>query len=228
MGNNPARDRTVATARGPACGHPATWGIDHTQKATTTDQYATRHEGFMYFRSVTGDGKYCAAHVLSFQPLRGDLAAASTTPAFSWISPNLCNDGHDAPCVTGQPGGLAQIDKFLATWVPVIMASPAYKDGGLILITFDEGSTDTACCGETSGFSSSHPNTVLPGLRGPGGGDVGLVALSPFIRPGTVSKVAYNHYSMLRTVEDIFRLPYLGDAAMPQVRSFGADVFTRS
>jgi len=228
MGNNPARDRTVATARGPACGHPATWGIDHTQKATTTDQYATRHEGFMYFRSVTGDGKYCAAHVLSFQPLRGDLAAASTTPAFSWISPNLCNDGHDAPCVTGQPGGLAQIDKFLASWVPVIMASPAYQDGGLILITFDEGSTDTACCGETSGFSSSHPNTVLPGLRGPGGGDVGLVALSPFIRPGTVSKVAYNHYSMLRTVEDIFRLPYLGDAAMPQVRSFGADVFTRS
>jgi hypothetical protein len=227
MGNNPARDRTVATARGPACGHPATWGIDHTQKATTTDQYATRHEGFMFFRSVTGDGKYCAAHVLSFQPLRGDLAAASTTPAFSWISPNLCNDGHDAPCVTGQPGGLAQIDKFLATWVPLIMASPAYKDGGLILITFDEGSTATACCGETSGFSSSHPNTVSPGLRGPGGGDVGLVALSPFIKPGTVSKLAYNHYSMLRTIEDIFRLPYLGDAAMPQVRSFGADVFTR-
>ena len=182
----------------------------------------------MYFRSVTGDGKYCAAHVLSFQPLRGDLAAASTTPAFSWISPNLCNDGHDKPCVTGQPGGLAQIDKFLATWVPLIMASPAYKDGGLILITFDEGSTDTACCGENSGFSSSHPNTVAPGLRGPGGGDVGLVALSPFIRPGTVSKVAYNHYSMLRTIEDIFRLPYLGDAAMPQVRSFGADVFTRA
>jgi len=227
MGNNPARDRTVATARGPACGHPATWGIDHTQSATTTDQYTTRHEGFMYFRSVTGDGKYCAAHVLSFQPLRGDLAAASTTPAFSWISPNLCNDGHDKPCVTGQRGGLAQIDKFLAAWVPLIMASPAYRDGGLILITFDEGSTDTACCGETSGLSSSHPNTVAPGLRGPGGGDVGLVALSPFIRPGTVSKVAYNHYSMLRTIEDIFRLPYLGDAAMPQVGSFGADVFTR-
>jgi hypothetical protein len=226
MGNNPARDRTVATARGPACGHPGTWGIDHTLKATTTDQYATRHEGFMYFRSVTGDGKYCAAHVLSFQPLRGDLAAASATPAFSWISPNLCNDGHDAPCVTGQPGGLAQIDKFLATWVPLIMASPAYKDGGLILITFDEGSTATACCGETSGLSSSHPNTVSPGLHGPGGGDVGLVALSPFIKPGTVSKVAYNHYSMLRTIEDIFRLPHLGDAAMPQVTSFGADVFT--
>jgi hypothetical protein len=37
--------------------------------------------------------------------------------------------------------------------------------------------------------------------------------------------VDYNHYSLLRTVEDIFGLPYLGDAAMPQVRSFGPDVF---
>ena len=227
MGNNPARDRTVATPRGPACGHPATWGIDHTQGATATDQYAVRHEGFMYFRSVTGDARYCAAHVLSFKPLRGDLASAGRTPAFSWISPNLCDDGHDVPCVTGQPGGLRQIDRFLASWVPVIMASQAYRDGGLILITFDEGTTDTACCGEQSGFSSSHPNTLSPGLGGPGGGDVGLVALSPFIKPGTVSTVAYNHYSMLRTIEDIFGLRHLGDAAMAQVKSFGPDVFTR-
>jgi len=227
MGNNPARDRTVATARGPACGHPATWGIDHTQSATTTDQYAARHEGFMYFRSVTADAKYCEAHVLSFKPLPGDLKAASTTPAFSWISPNLCDDGHDVPCVTGQRGGLKQIDAFLAHWVPLIMASPGYKDGGLILITFDEGTTDTACCGENSGLSSSHPNTPFPGLGGPGGGDVGLVALSPFIKPGTVSTAKYNHYSMLRTIEDVFGLPHLGDAAMPQVASFGRDVFTR-
>jgi hypothetical protein len=227
MGNNPARDRTVATAQGPACGHPATWGIDHTQTATKTDQYAAKHEGFMYFRSVTANAAYCAAHVLSLRPLQSDLTAANKTPAFSWISPNLCNDGHDVPCVTGQPGGLRQIDTFLAHWVPLIMASPAYKDGGLILITFDEGSTKTACCGENSGLSSSHPSTLSPGLGGPGGGDVGLVALSPFIKPGTVSTVAYNHYSMLRTIEDIFGLQHLGDAAMPQVKSFGADVFTR-
>ena len=45
------------------------------------------------------------------------------------------------------------------------------------------------------------------------------------IRPGTVSTVQYNHYSLLRTVEDIFALPHLGDAAMPQVSSFGAEVF---
>ena len=225
MGNAPARDTTVATARGPACGHPATWAIDHTQKAAQGDQYAARHDGFTFFRSVTGNQAYCDAHILSFRPLPGDLTRASTTPAFSWISPNLCDDGHDAPCVTGAPGGLAQADAFLSQWVPTIMAAPAYRDGGLILITFDEGSDSAACCGEASGFSPDHPNVPLPGKNGPGGGRIGTVVLSPLIRPGTVSTVNYNHYSLLRTIEDIFGLRHLGDAAMPQVRSFGPDVF---
>jgi hypothetical protein len=78
------------------------------------------------------------------------------------------------------------------------------------------------------GKSPSHPNVAKPGINGPGGGRVGLVALSPFIKPGTVSTVKYNHYSMLRTIEDIFGLSHLGDAAMPQVKSFGSDVFAKS
>jgi hypothetical protein len=225
MGNDPARDTTVGTARGPACGHPATWAIDHTQKAAKGDQYAARHDGFTFFRSVTGNQAYCDAHILSFRPLPGDLTRVGTTPAFSWISPNLCDDGHDSPCVTGAPGGLAQADAFLAQWVPKIMAAPAYRDRGLIVVTFDEGSDSAACCGEVSGFGPDHPNVPLPGKNGPGGGRIGAVLLSPLIRPGTVSTVDYNHYSLLRTVEDIFGLPHLGDAAMPQVRSFGPDVF---
>jgi phosphatidylinositol-3-phosphatase len=227
MGNDPARDGTVATPAGPACGHPGIWGVDLTGDATRTDQYAVRHEGFMFFRSVTGSESYCAAHIVSFDPLPGDLKeTAVQAPAFSWITPNLCDDGHDIPCVTGQRGGLTQIDRFLSHWVPLIMASPAYKAGGLILITFDEGTTDSACCGETAGRAAAHPDTAEPGLGGPGGGDVGMVALSPYIKPGTVSTVAYNHYSMLRTVEDIFSLSHLGDAAAPGIRSFGKDVFT--
>jgi hypothetical protein len=225
MGNDPARDRTASTARGPACGHPATWGIDHTRKAAKGDQYAARHDGFTFFGSVTANQAFCDAHIVSFRPLPGDLTRAGTTPAFSWISPDLCNDGHDAPCLTGAPGGLAQADAFLAQWVPKIMAAPAYRDGGLIVITFDEGSDSAACCGEASGFSPDHPNVPLPGKTGPGGGRIGAVLLSPLIRPGTVSTVDYNHYSLLRTIEDIFGLPHLGDAAMPQVRSFGPDVF---
>jgi hypothetical protein len=225
MGNDPARDRTVSTARGPACGHPRTWSLDRTHHAEGADQYAARHDGFTFFLSVTADQDYCDAHILSFRPLPGDLARSSTTPAFSFIAPNLCDDGHDAPCVTGAPGGLAQADAFLSRWVPTIMAARAYRDGGLIVITFDEGSDSAACCGETVGLSPAHPNVPAAGKDGPGGGRVGAVLLSPLIRPGTVSAVDYNHYSLLRTIEDIFGLPHLGDAAMPQVRSFGAEVF---
>ena len=105
------------------------------------------------------------------------------------------------------------------------MAAPAYRDGGLIVITFDEGSDAAACCGESSGRSPSHPNVPLAGKTSPGGGRIGAVLLSPLIRPGTVSTVPYNHYSLLRAIEDIFSLPHLGDAAMTQARSFGADVF---
>jgi phosphatidylinositol-3-phosphatase len=105
------------------------------------------------------------------------------------------------------------------------MASPAYRDGGLIVITFDEGSDSAVCCGETSSLSPAHPNGLLPGKNGPSGGRVGAVLLSLLIRPGTVSGINYNHYSLLRTIEDVVGLPHLGDAAMLQVRSFSTDVF---
>ena len=229
MGNNPGRDRTTKTSQGPACGHPKIGTPDATEKATAADQYATRHEGFMYFESVIGNKAYCDAHILSFQPLLKDLSKASTTPSFSWITPNLCNDGHDSPCANGQPGGLVDVSAFLKQWIPRLMSSPAYRDG-LIIITFDEAATNTAtaCCGETSGKSVSHPNVAEPGQTGPGGGLIGAIAISPFIKPGTVSTVDYNHYSLLRSIEDLFGLSHLGDAAMPQVRSFGPDVYTRS
>jgi hypothetical protein len=225
MGNDPARDLTVQTPEGPACGHPQIGQPDNTEGAEAADQFADRHEGFMYFQSVTSNQGYCDAHVLSFQPLLSDLSSAKTTPNFSWLSPNLCNDGHDAPCANGDPGGFINIDAFLSIWVPIIMASPAYKDG-LIVITFDEGSTVAACCGETSGRSASHPNSAQPGMGGPGGGRVGAVLISPFIKAGTVSMVHYNHYSALRSIEDIFGLSHLGDASMPQVQAFGSDVYT--
>jgi hypothetical protein len=56
---------------------------------------------------------------------------------------------------------------------------------------------------------------------------VGAVALSPFINARTVSANPYNHFSTLRTIEDIFGLPHLGYAESPDPGSFGPDVFTR-
>ena len=81
MGNDPARDHTVSTARGPACGHPATGALDHTRRAGPGDQYAARHDGFAFFASVTASPAFCAARILSFRPSSGDLAHASATPA---------------------------------------------------------------------------------------------------------------------------------------------------
>jgi phosphatidylinositol-3-phosphatase len=232
MGNDPNREAA-------ACGHPALNTPDETQKAEPGDGYATRHNPFVYFHSVIDDVGYCDKHVVAMgsptgampaAALRGetglatDLTAATKTPRFSFITPNLCNDGHDFPC-TSQPSGasaLADIDAFLETWVPKITASQAYRENGLIEITFDEAenSDATACCEEMPG-----PGSPLPGITGPGGGRVGAVLISPFIKPGTVSATEYNHYSSLASWESLLGLPRLAYAAsVPS--TFGADVFT--
>ncbi|MGO8957553.1 MAG: alkaline phosphatase family protein [Streptosporangiaceae bacterium] len=235
MGADPRRDGTTMTANGPACGHPKLGAIDQTDvTGPPNDSYATRHNPFVYFESIIKNRSYCDAHVVTLKPLATDLKSVRTTPDYSWISPDTCADAHDTPrCQNGQQGGLIQADRFLAAWVPRIMASPAYKRGGLIVVTFDESGDDSnasACCGEKDSLGyddPSHPNTNEPGLWGPGGGRVGAVLLSPFVKPGTVSGVDYNHYSLLKTVERIFGLKLLGDARQPQVHAFGSDVFTR-
>jgi hypothetical protein len=52
------------------------------------------------------------------------------------------------------------------------------------------------------------------------------VLLSPGIAAGTVTNRDYNHYSLLRSIEDFFGLPHLGYAAAPDLQAFGSDVFT--
>jgi hypothetical protein len=216
MGNNPAREPAT-------CAHPAIGSVDGTQGATPTDQYATRHNPFVYFHSIIDDAAACNAHVVPMTGLANDLKSVATTPNLTYITPNLCDDGHDAPCADGRPGGLASIDAFLRTIVPQITASPAYQQDGVLIITFDEsdGGDSTACCNEQPG-----PNVAQAGQSGPGGGRVGAVVLSKFVTPGTVSNTPYNHYSLLRSMEDIFGLTHLGYAARSDLVPFGADVFT--
>jgi len=66
-----------------------------------------------------------------------------------------------------------------------------------------------------------------PGILGPGGGRIGAVLVSRFIKPGTVSKTAYNHYSLLKSIEDFFGLDHLGYAGQKDLKTFGKDVFTQ-
>jgi phosphatidylinositol-3-phosphatase len=235
MGNDPNRETA-------ACGHPALSSQDQTQSAEAGDGYATRHDPFVYFHSVIDNQTYCDDHVVALGSPTGampaaalagetglatDLKTVATTPAFSFITPNLCNDGHDYPC-KNQPGGasaLADIDTFLQTWVPLITGSPAFKKNGLLEITFDESdgpqADASACCGEQPGPGDS----PLPGISGPGGGLVGADLLSPFIAPGTVSATPYNHYSSLASWETLFGVSRLADAATVPA-TFGSDIFT--
>jgi hypothetical protein len=227
MGNDTTREAAL-------CGRPQLNTRDNTQTASATDQYAARHNPFVYFHSIVDNGFYCEQHDVPLTQLPGDLSKARSTPSFSFITPDLCNDGHDGDgtpgsCADGGPGGLVAADSFLRTWVPRITGSPAFKHDGLLLITFDEaeaegGAADaSACCNEAQFPNTPNNGGPTPGM---GGGKVGAVALSPFIRGGTVTSHPYNHFSLLRSVEGLFGLPFLGYANTPNPGSFGTDVFT--
>jgi hypothetical protein len=211
MANTTTDDRT--------CRHPQLNSRDATQSATATDQYAARHNPFVYFHSII-DSPACYERDVPLGQLQGDLRSYDTTPNFTFITPDLCSDGHDEPCADGRPGGYASIDAFLAEWVPRIKASPAYLRDGALIVTFDESESGAeGCCVQDA------PNTPNAGgeTLGPGGGRIGAVVVSPFVKPGTVSDTPYNHYSFLRTVEDLFGLAPLGFAA--KSTAFGSDVF---
>jgi hypothetical protein len=202
------------------CQHPEINGQDHTQSATAQSQYAARHNPFVYFHSII-DTPSCAANDVPLDRLTADLASEATTANFSFITPDLCHDAHDEHCPDGGKGGMAAADEFLRTWVPRIQASPAFKRDGLLVVTFDESESGAeSCCVDDA------PNTPNPGAIlgiGQGGGRIGAVLLSPFVAPGTRNDHPYNHYSLLRSVEDAFGLLPLGLAG--RSTPFGDDVF---
>ncbi|HKJ94713.1 MAG TPA: alkaline phosphatase family protein [Gammaproteobacteria bacterium] len=209
------------------CRHPALNSQDNTQSASVGDQYAARHNPFVYFHSII-DSNTCARHDVPLKRLPQDLQSVKTTPNFVFIAPNLCHDGHDSPCVDGEPGGLVSADDFLRQWIPVIRSSPAYQLDGMIVILFDEaefGNSNTdasACCNEQPG-----PDSPLPGIVGPGGGRTGALILSQYVVPGSVNDTPYNHYAFLKSVEQLFGLGYLGYAGQSGLKAFGGDVYNR-
>ncbi|HZC51861.1 MAG TPA: alkaline phosphatase family protein, partial [Mycobacterium sp.] len=272
MGNDPVRDHGVADPSGGTdCAHPPVGAPDVTNAATPADQFADRHVPFLFFHSLIDDPARCNAHVVPlgtvtvgssgapdrFQGhLARDLAHARTTPDFALITPNLCNDGHDATCAGtntegGNTGGLVGADLWLRHWMPLILDSPAYRDGHtLVVVTFDESDPfhdATACCNEQPGPSWAWPGyaTILgafglpaptqPGQY-PGGGRVGAVLLNArYIKAGSSNPTPYNHYSALHSYEDLLGIRtggadgrgHLGFAAQPGLRPFGRDVFGR-
>ena len=157
-------------------------------------------------------------------PSRAICGPGRTRRNLSYITPDLCSDGHDAPCVDGRPGGLKSVNAFLKTWVPRILHSPAFKANGMLVITADESdgpqSDASSCCNEKAG-----PNSALPGIAGMGGGQIGALVISRWVKPDSWSSTPYNHYSLLASLEDIFRRPHLGFARQAGLHRFALDVY---
>jgi phosphatidylinositol-3-phosphatase len=203
--------------------------------------FLTPRNPFAYFGGVAESAE-CAQNDVSLDQLSPDLAKAETTPAFSYILPNICHDGSDKPCAEGQPAGLPPADEFLKTVVPQIVASPAYElEGGLIAITFDQApqegeAADLSSCCATPEYpnlpapaASAEPATPGPVKPGGGGGQVGMLLISPYVVGGTIDESGYyNHFSFLRSVEEVLGLEPLGYAAEPALSGFDSSVYDGS
>jgi hypothetical protein len=177
-------------------------------EATTTGGYAAQLNPFVYFHSLLDLGD-CASSDVPFADLEKDLAKVDSTPNYSYISPNLCNAGVSAQCAAGAPDGAASADAFLATLVPKILASPAYKKDGLLIVTFGQANP-----------APIDPATGVPAGPAADPLKVGTLLVSPFVSPGSTDAVAYDPYSLLRSTEDLFGLSHLANAEATKVKSF--------
>ena len=158
----------------------------------TSGLYAPKHNPFVFFDDVTDTNNpsaaRCLAHVRPFAELDTDLASGKVA-AYNFLTPNLCDDMHNTTgCASGD--SVANGDTWLSQELPKLLASDAYKNGGAIFITWDEG---------------EHLSD----------GPIGMIVLSPYAKGGGYqSSVHFTHSSMLRTVQELFGLtPLLGDAA---------------
>jgi hypothetical protein len=220
------------------------------------DQYTTRHNPFVYFQSITDDQNTCDQHDVPLDRLKADLNSGAATPNLVFISPNLCHDGHDGgneatkdelnlprvvtkvgtrvirktiletscpykypkqhdrKCVDGQLGNLNGIDWFLAEWIPIIINSAAYKKDGMIIVTFDEAETTDRRASKSQAEG--------------GGGLVGALVISNYVIPKNDDQTPYNHYALLRSIEEQFGLQPLGLAAEATSFSHAPDGFYKT
>jgi hypothetical protein len=147
--------------------------------------YAKKHDPFTYFPAVTGNPTACR-NIVPLTALTAD-ERAGRLPRLVWITPNLCHDMHDCSPATG--------DRFLSRLVPRLLAGLGRH--GLLLLTWDEGSSGEGCCRLASG------------------GHIALIAAGPAARPHFVLRTTTDHYSTLQAIEDLLGLARLRGAACP-------------
>jgi hypothetical protein len=154
--------------------------------------YAKKHDPFVYYRAIVRDPQACR-NVVPLGQLASDERARHL-PTLSWITPNLCHDMHDCDPSVG--------DRFLHTLVPPLLR--ALGPRGLLILTFDEGSSDDGCCRLASG---GHIVTIIAG---------GLA------RHGARLTTPVDHYSTLQAIEDLTGVERLRGAACACTPSLGS------
>jgi hypothetical protein len=165
--------------------------------------YAQKHDPFVYFGEVREVAALCS-HLQPLSSLEVQLSSNSPSiPRFVWVTPNLCDDGHD--CSSAHAGA------WLTGFVDSVTSTTAWKDSGAMFVTWDEGTDD----------SGVDPSTGAVSAQG-GGGNVLTMVISPDVGAGTEVSLPLDHYSLLRTIEDAFGLGLLGDAAAAGTRALGA------
>jgi len=176
---------------------------------------------FAFFHSIA-DTPECAERNVGLEQLATDLESEKTTPNFSYVIPEAGDE-----------------QQFLEEVVPEIQESDAYKQGGLIAIASAQAPQEgpsadsSACCGTPEYPNLPSPSTP-PAASGPvkpngGGGHVGLLLISPFVTAGTVNESSYyNHFALLRSIEELFGLPPIGYAANPVLTVFDSSVYNLS
>jgi hypothetical protein len=187
--------------------------------------YAKKHDPFMFFPALQ---RATATHVVPLRILADELRR-SGVPRFVWISPDLCQDMHGQPtspravCPEVRRAAMEQrANAFLARWVPAIVHSAAFRSGPCVLfIAWDE----------QEGPESLTPAGIHQWLR-PGPASPTLLGLAPVPLGGgqvpfiVVTNSGPHHlrvalwadvYSVLKTVEAAWGLPFLGHAADPAV-----------
>jgi hypothetical protein len=173
-------------------GQAATWGAyaESMPKPCVhwfTGPYAASHNPAVYYRGLAD----CALHDVPYVRLQQDLDA-DTLPAFAFITPNMCHDMHNCPVQTG--------DAWVARAIGSLVASAAYQRGTMaIFVTFDEG--------EHGATNRCAFNTRDAGCHVP------IIVVAPSTPAGTRSNALFNHYSLLRTTEEMLGITdYLGAA----------------
>jgi hypothetical protein len=183
---------------------PAPCGVVSAGSAKTLNHFGAKHNPAVFYDNVEGlNGVWSADPAgQSAECKSNDIPTGSTGPndmsafnravsagdvgRFNFVVPNECEDGHDN--CKPQGNGVAQFDAFLAKEVPLIENSPAFGLDGVLIITFDEGTSN-------QGPASSKQFS--------GGGNVAFAVVSPLAQPGVYGGV-FDHYGLLRTLEDGF------------------------